>query len=107
MNNVSIEDFSKLDIRVGEIKSIEEIKKSQKLLKIIIDIGEERQVVAGIKPYYNPEDLLGKKVIVLANLEPAKLMGVESRGMILAAQEGDNVVVLTPDKDMEKGAKIR
>jgi methionyl-tRNA synthetase len=82
---ITYDDFAKLDLRVGLIRSAERVKKSDKLLRLMVDIGEERQVVAGIGKRFVPEDLVGKRVLVVTNLKAVKLMGVESRGMILAA----------------------
>jgi len=104
---ISMEEFQKMDLRVGKILSAENIKKSDKLLKLRVDIGEERTLVAGIARYYKPEDLVGKTVIVLVNLQPAKLMGVESQGMVLAADGADGVVLATFDKEAKAGAKVR
>jgi methionyl-tRNA synthetase len=107
---IEYEDFAKLDIRVGKVLLAEPIKKSKKLLRIEVDIGEEkpRQLVAGMASYYTPEELVGKRVIVLANLKPTKLCGVESNGMMLAADNGGEIVAaLMPDKDIEPGSKIR
>ena len=107
---IEYEDFAKLDIRVGKVLLAEPIKKSKKLLRIEVDIGEEkpRQLVAGMASYYTPEELVGKRVIVLANLKPAKLCGVESNGMMLAADNGGEIVAaLMPDKEIEPGSKIR
>ncbi|AEF97169.1 methionine--tRNA ligase [Methanotorris igneus] len=109
MDLIDIEYLSKIDLRVGEIKSAEDIPKSKKLLKLIVDIGgEERQIVAGIKGHYTPEELVGKKVIVVCNLKPAKLCGVKSEGMLLAGENEDGSVVslLTIDKDLPAGSKI-
>ena len=103
---VSIEEFSRLDIRTGRILSAEPIPKSTKLLKLQVDIGEERrQIVAGIAPFYDPADLVGVPVVVVANLAPAKIFGVESRGMLLAA--GDRASLLMPRTDVPPGTKIR
>ena len=103
---VSIEEFSRLDIRTGKILSAEPIPKSTKLLKLQVDIGEERrQIVAGIAPFYDPADLIGVPVIVVANLAPAKIFGVESRGMLLAA--GDRASLLMPRIEVPPGTKIR
>jgi len=103
---VSIEEFSRLDIRTGRIVSAEPVPKSQKLLTLQVDIGSEiRQVVAGIAPFYRPEDLVGKNVVIVANLQPARIFGIESRGMILAA--GDSASLLMPFKDVPPGTKIR
>ncbi|MCI5052467.1 MAG: methionine--tRNA ligase [Simkaniaceae bacterium] len=86
---ISFEDFGKIDLRIASIISAEKVKKSKKLLKIEVDLGsEKRTVVSGISEHYEPEDLVGKQVILVANLKPAKLMGIESQGMILAAHEG-------------------
>ena len=106
---ISYEEFSKLDIRIGKIVEVEEIPKSKKLIKLLVDIGEEnpRQVVAGIKQYYNPEDLVGRQVVVLTNLQPVKLMGVESRGMILAGDIDGRAVLLQPDSEVPPGTKVR
>ena len=107
---IEYEDFAKLDIRVGKVLLAEPIKKSKKLLRVEVDIGEEkpRQLVAGMASYYTPEELVGKYVIVLANLKPAKLCGVESNGMMLAADDGGEIVsALMPDKEIKPGSRIR
>jgi methionyl-tRNA synthetase len=107
---IDYEDFAKLDIRVGKVLLVEPVKKSKKLLRIEVDIGEEkpRQLVAGMASYYTPEELVGKSVIVLANLKPAKLCGVESNGMMLAADDGGAIVAaLMPDKEIKSGSRIR
>jgi methionyl-tRNA synthetase len=108
-NVISYEDFQKIDLRVAKVLSAENIKKSDKLLKLRIDIGEERTLVAGIAKVYKPEDLVGKTIIIVANLQPTKLMGVESQGMLLAADgaDGTGVVLATFDKDAKVGAKVR
>ena len=104
---IQIDDFAKLDLRVAKVVSCEKVKKSDKLLKLQLDIGiETRQVVSGIAKYYSPEDLVGKKVIMIANLKPAKLMGIESQGMILAASNGDKLVLATVDGDIPAGSKL-
>ncbi|MDO8840913.1 methionine--tRNA ligase [Methanocalculus sp.] len=103
---VTIDEFGKMDLRVGRILSAEPIKGSKKLLKIAVDIGsEKRQVVSGIAPFYTPEALAGSLVVMITNLEPATIFGVESRGMILAA--GDDAALLLPNRDVEPGTKIR
>jgi methionyl-tRNA synthetase len=112
MNLPEIEysDFAKLDIRVGKILLAEPVKKSKKLLRLEVDIGEEkpRQIVAGMAPYYAPEELVGKNIIVLANLKPVKLCGVNSNGMMLAADDGGEIVAaLMPDQEIRPGSKIR
>ena len=107
--DVSFEDFKKMDIRVGMIKGVEEIEGSGKLVKLIVDFGdEERQAVAGIKNYYSRDELIGNKFVFILNLERRKLMGVESQCMILASDDGNgNIVLLQPEKDIEIGSKIR
>ncbi|MFQ6009826.1 MAG: methionine--tRNA ligase [Candidatus Aenigmatarchaeota archaeon] len=105
---VNIEDFEKLDLRVAEIKSAEIVKGSDNLYKLEIDMGEEerRTIVAGIRKNYEQDELVGKQIIVIANLKPAKIKGIESKGMLLAAEEGKKVVILTPDKRLKPGSKV-
>ena len=106
---IDISDFAKIDLRVGQIKECVKAEKSDKLLVLQIDLGEEnlRQVVSGIALYYKPEDLIGKKVTVVSNLKPAKLRGIESNGMILAADTDAGVKVLFADEDAKPGSKVR
>ena len=105
---ISIDDFDKIQIRVGEVLQCESVKKSKKLLVSQIRIGEEvRQIVSGIAQHYKPEEMVGKKVAVITNLKPVKLCGVESQGMILAAGDDEgNLSVLTVDRDMIAGSEI-
>ncbi len=98
--------FKEIDLRVGVVKHAERVPKSKKLLLLKVDIGEERQVVAGIGQTHAPEDLIGKQVILVANLQPAKLMGHESHGMILAAHDGETLQLLTTEKAVVPGAKV-
>ena len=105
---IGIEDFGKVELRVCEITACEKIKRAKKLLKLTLDDGEgSRTVASGIAPYYSPEDLVGHRVVVVANLKPAKLCGVESQGMILAADTSDGDVKVLFADDMETGAKLR
>jgi methionine--tRNA ligase beta chain len=105
---VSFEDFQKIDLRVAKIVEAEKVKGSEKLLKLVIDVGKEkRQIVAGIGKFYKPEDLIGKEIAVLLNLEPKKLMGIESQGMLLAADVEGEPVILIPEKEVPAGTKIR
>jgi methionyl-tRNA synthetase len=104
---ITIEDFQKLDLRVGTIQKVEPISGSSKLLKLTVDIGEQRTVVAGIASVYRKEELVGKQVVLLANLKPAALMGVQSRGMVLAAGDDSGVHLLTPDAPSAPGSKVR
>ena len=106
---ITIDDFDKIQIQVGEVIKCEPVKKAKKLLVSQIRIGEEvRQIVSGIAAYYKPEEMVGKKVAVITNLKPCKLCGVESQGMILAAADNENnLSVLTVDKDIIEGSEIR
>ncbi len=105
---ITIDDFGKLEFRVGEIIACEEVKKSRKLLCSQVKIGSEvRQIVSGIKGSYSPDQMVGKKVMVVVNLKPAKLAGILSEGMILCAEDADgNLAIMTPDKDMPSGSEI-
>lgn len=104
---VKFEDFAKLDLRVAEVLSAEKVKGKDKLLKLDIKIGEDsRTIVAGVAQYYKPKELNGKKIVVLANLEAKKIGGLESKGMLLAAEEGEAVSLVVVDKDIPSGAKI-
>ena len=105
-NVISYEDFQKIDLRVAKVLAAENIKKSDRLLKLRIDVGEERTVVAGLVGHYTEEDLEGKQVVVVANLEPAKLMGVESQGMVLAATDESGVHLLSPDASVTPGSEV-
>ncbi|MEM0001730.1 MAG: methionine--tRNA ligase subunit beta [Desulfurococcaceae archaeon] len=109
MNNeiINIEDFKRIDLRVGYVKTAEKIPGSEKLIKLIVDLGElgERQIIAGLAKWYKPEDFIGKYVVVVANLKPKKLMGFESQGMILAT-DTDPPVLITAEKQVKPGAKL-
>ncbi len=108
---IDIEYFSKIDLRVAQIESVEALPKSKKLLKIQVDLGElgKRQILSGIALHYSPETLVGRKIIVIANLKPAKLMGEESQGMLLAAStEGDAILaLLQPNCEIPAGSRVR
>jgi methionyl-tRNA synthetase len=109
-SRITISDFGKVDLRVAEVVAAEAVAKSKKLLKLTVSLGrEQRTVVAGIAQHYAPADLVGKKVVVVANLEPATLMGVSSQGMVLAGStDGDGALaVLTLDRDLPPGARVR
>ncbi len=106
---IDINEFSKIDLRVGLIKHAERVPRSKKLIKLIVDLGsEERQILAGIAEFYDPKELIGKHVIVVANLKPKKMMGLESKGMILAAGCGpdEKPVILTTLEPVRPGTKI-
>ena len=108
MDNISYDDFSKLDLRVAKIISTEKIPKKSRIIKGIISLGDEqRDVIIGGAQFYEPEDLIGKMVIVVANLEPKKITGVESNAMLLAADIDDKPFWLTVDNDVPEGTKIK
>ena len=105
---VNIKEFAKLDIRIAEVIAAELHPNADKLLVLQIAVGEEkRSVVAGIRKEYSPEQLIGKKVVVVMNLEPATIRGIESQGMVLCASNDEKIVLLTPEKDIDSGAKVR
>lgn len=108
-DNISFDDFMKLDIRVGKIEAAEKVKKADKLLKLAVNLGSEtRTIVSGIAQHFEPEAIIGKQVSVLCNLEPRKIRGVESQGMILMAEDArGKLEFINPDKDFETGAEIR
>ncbi|UCD34107.1 MAG: methionine--tRNA ligase [Nitrospiraceae bacterium] len=107
-NLITINDFAKIQLKIGKVLSAERVQGSNKLIKLQVDTGENRQVVAGIGKSYAPEDLIGKRIVVVTNLQPAKLMGVESRGMLLAAtDDSGEPVILVPERDVKEGAGIR
>jgi methionyl-tRNA synthetase len=108
---IKYDDFAKLDLRVGTIKSVEDLAGADKLWKLSVDLGTEigtRTILAGIKKYYSKEQLLGKQIIVIVNLEPRKMKGSESQGMLLAASNNDEskVILLSPEKGIENGSKV-
>jgi methionine--tRNA ligase beta chain len=108
MSVVTFKDFQKLDIRIGKILGCEKIPGAKKLLKVSLDIGTEtRETVAGMAEFFSPEELVGKSVVVLVNLEPKKLMGVESQGMILAADLDGKPFLLTVESEVPSGTKVR
>jgi methionyl-tRNA synthetase len=105
---VSIKEFGKLDIRIGRIKSAQKIPNSKKLVKLEVEVGEEtRTIVAGIAEHYTPEELVGKFIAVVLNLEPAKLMGVTSEGMLLAAEDEKGISLLVADRPIKTGSKVK
>ncbi len=106
---INLEDFQKIDLRVGEILAVERLEGTNKLLVLQVNLGdEERTLVAALAPYYSPEEMIGKKIIVLANLKPANIRGIKSQGMLLAADDGQGTVsFLTLDRDMIPGSKGR
>jgi methionyl-tRNA synthetase len=108
MDNVTFDDFKKIDLRVAEIKTCEDIPGADKLYRLTIDVGEERTIVAGIKQHYTKEELVGKKIVVILNLEPRTIRGIISHGMLLAASSSDqtSVVLVEPDRDIPSGSTV-
>ncbi|TSC75030.1 MAG: protein containing C-terminal region/beta chain of methionyl-tRNA synthetase [Parcubacteria group bacterium Gr01-1014_44] len=106
---ITYEDFKKLELRVAKIIEAERVEGSEKLLKLKLDLGEPepRQVIAGIGKNYEPEKLIGQEIIIVANLEPKQLIGLESNGMLLAADSINGPVILIPEKEVEPGAIIK
>ncbi|MEM3828390.1 MAG: methionine--tRNA ligase subunit beta [Conexivisphaerales archaeon] len=101
------DDFEKLNILIGRILNVSEIPNSNKLLKLEISLGDKKKtILSGIKKWYKKEDLIGKEVVVLENIKPAKMAGELSEGMILAASDGENLSILTVDREIREGAKV-
>lgn len=107
-DRISIDDFAKVELKTAEVLEVEKVEGADKLLKLQIKVGEEnRQIVAGIAEHYSPEELVGKKIVVIANLKPAVIRGVESNGMLLAVSTKDSVILVTPeDTDVPSGLRI-
>jgi len=105
---ISIEDFAKVDLRVAQVLAAKRVEGTDKLMELKVQVGtEERTIVAGIAKYYTAEELIGKKIVIVANLKPAKLRGIMSQGMLLAASTEDQLAVLTVDRDIPTGAKVK
>jgi methionyl-tRNA synthetase len=105
MDQVTIEEFGRMDLRTGRVLKVDPVKGAKKLYRMDVDVGGEiRQIVSGIAPFYAPEELVGKDVVVIMNLKPAKIFGLESRGMLLAA--GEQASLLVPFKDVPPGTRI-
>jgi methionine--tRNA ligase beta chain len=104
---ISIDDFRKVELKIATVKSAELHPNADKLMVLQIDLGaEQRQICAGIRNHYTPEELVGKQVVVVANLETAKLRGLESQGMLLAVSDEGRIIILTPEKSVLAGAKV-
>ncbi len=106
---ITIDEFARIDLRVGLVKKAERVPGSRKLIRLIVDLGgEERQILAGMGEFYGPEHFVGKRVVVVANLAPKKMMGYVSQGMVLAAGcgKGEKPVLLTVEEDVPPGSKI-
>ena len=105
---ITLEDFAKVELKIGKVLEAKRVEGSNKLIVMKVDTGEERQIVAGIGKAYLPEELVGKTIVVVTNLQPAKLMGVESQGMLVAASDADGrLSILTIDREITEGAKVR
>lgn len=105
---INIDDFKKVELKVVKVLSAERVEGSEKLLKLEVDLGsEKRQIIAGIGKVYEPEKLIGKEIIIVANLEPRLLMGLESQGMVLAANSESGPVLIMPDKEVAPGMELR
>ncbi len=109
MDEIDIKEFMKIDLRVGEIKAVKDHPNADRLYVLLVDLGEhyqDMQIVSGLRMYYKKEDLLGRQIIVIRNLKPSIIRGVESKGMLLAAVDNGKVVLLKPDKKVEVGVKV-
>ena len=106
---INFEEFQKIELKIAKILKAEKIEGSEKLIKLQLDLneGEPRQILAGIAKSYEPEDLVGKELVIVANLEPKEIFGMESRGMLLAADDDGKPVLLKPDKEVSPGAKVK
>ena len=104
---ILIDDFIKLDLRVGRVLDAKEVENSRKMLELTIDIGiEQRKIFAGIKKTYSPSDIIGKNVVVIANLLPREMKFGTSDGMVLATSYNEEVIIINPEKDVSPGAKV-
>ncbi|RLB12805.1 MAG: methionine--tRNA ligase [Deltaproteobacteria bacterium] len=104
---ISIDDFSKVELRIGRVLEAERVSGSKKLMKLRVDIGEERTIVAGIAESYSSNELVGKLVVVVSNLKPARIFGIESQGMLLAASDKSGIHIIVPDGDTKPGTKVK
>jgi tRNA-binding protein len=104
---ITIDDFRKVELKVATIKAAEPHPNADRLMVLQVDLGDEqRQICAGIRNHYTPDELIGKQIVVVANLETAKLRGMESQGMLLAASDDGRVIILTPEKSVQSGSKV-
>jgi methionyl-tRNA synthetase len=105
---ITIEDFAKVEMKIGKVLDAKRVEGSNKLIAMKVDTGEERQIVAGIGKAYTPEGLIGRSIVVVTNLQPAKLMGIESQGMLLAASDDEGrPVIIVPEREIKEGSKIK
>ena len=105
-NIISIDEFKKIELKVARILKAEKVEGSGKLLKLEVDLGEKRQIIAGIAKNYQAEDLIGREIIIVSNLKSKPLFGLKSNGMLLAASDSNGPVLLMPDKEVSPGSKI-
>ena len=104
---INFEEFQKIDLKIGKVLEAEKVENSEKLLKLKVDLGEEqRQIIAGIGKVYQPQDLINQEIVVVVNLEPKTLMGFESQGMLLAADNNGEPILIKPEKEVLPGTKI-
>lgn len=103
---IKFEEFQKIELKVGVIEKAEKIEGTEKLVKLEVDTGEKRTMVAGIAHQYDPAQLIGKRIVVVTNLEPREIKGIESQGMLLAALDGQTISVIVPDKEVRPGSKV-
>ena len=104
---ITYDDFAKIDLRVATVLEAERVPKTDKLMRLTIDIGvEKRQIVAGVAAYYTPEQMIGRQIIVVANLAPRQLKGLTSQGMLLAGKIGSELFLLRPDEELQPGAEV-
>lgn len=106
---MTIDEFKKVELKIGKIQSAERVEGSEKLLKLMVDIGAEpRQILAGIGKSYDPASIVGREIVIVANLDPRQMMGLESQGMVLATgDDPEHIALLAPDKDVAPGSTIR
>ena len=107
---ISYDDFSKTELKIAKVLEAERVEGSEKLLKLKVDLGEAdgfRQIIAGVGKMYDPESLVGREIVIVANLEPRMLMGLESQGMLLAVSGPDGPVLLVPEKEVPSGSSIK
>jgi methionyl-tRNA synthetase len=105
---ITIEDFAKVELKIGKVIEAKRVEGSNKLVVMKVDTGEERQIVAGIGKAYTPEELTGKLILVITNLQPAKLMGIESQGMLLAASDDEGKLsIIVTDREIKEGSRVK
>ncbi len=107
MSNITFEEFKKIEIKIGKVTKVEKIENADKLLRLEVDFGDfQRQIVSAIAEYYDPEDIEGKKLPFIINLEPRSFRGVESQGMLMAMETKEKPVFLVPDEDVAEGTLV-